>query len=147
MKAYFTRLLLSVIVLVAQVAHAQNFVVTGTVSDAKEPLVGASVLQKGTNKGTVTDINGRFTIEVPQGATLRVSFIGYVSQDVAVTSSTELNIILEGDEEILNEVVVIGYGTVKKSDLTGSVGSVKSEDFVNTAVSSLDQGLQGKVSG
>lgn len=148
MKSFLINIFAAIVVLAASVAQAQNsIVVSGTVSDAQDPLVGASVLQKGTNKGTVTDVNGRFSLEVPQGATLRVSFIGYVSQDIVVTSAAELKIVLAADEEILNEVVVIGYGTVKKSDLTGSVASVKSEDFVNTAMSSLDQGLQGKVSG
>lgn len=148
MKDYLSRLLaISMLVLFGHTAHAQTFVVSGTVSDAKEPLVGASVLQQGTSKGTVTDVNGKFTIEVPQGAILRVSFIGYITQDVPINSAAELKIVLVPDEEILSEVVVIGYGTVKKSDLTGSVASVKSEDFINTAISSLDQGLQGKVSG
>jgi TonB-linked SusC/RagA family outer membrane protein len=148
MKFFLSRLFaVALMSLLAHFALAQALVVSGTVTDEKEPLVGASVVQKGTTKGTVTDVDGKFTIEVPPGSTLQFSFIGYVSQEIAINSSSTLSVVLVADEEILSEVVVIGYGSVKKSDLTGSVASVKAEDFVNTAISSIDQGLQGKVAG
>lgn len=128
-------------------AQAQTFTVHGTVSDKNEPLVGVTVVQAGTNNAAITDIEGKFKIEVPSGSTLRISYIGYIAQEFPVTSATELNIILVMDENALDELVVIGYGSVKKSDLTGSVASIKSEDFINTAVSSIDQGIQGKAAG
>ena len=148
MKLTFLKFFLSVLTtLTIQLVYAQNLVVSGTVSSSSEPLIGATVIQTGTTNGTVTDLDGKFALEVPANTSLTISFIGFISQTVQVTSATELNIVLEEDQDILEEVVVIGYGSVKKSDLTGSVASVKSEDFINTAISSIDQGLQGKVSG
>jgi TonB-linked SusC/RagA family outer membrane protein len=127
---------------------AQSVEVNGTVrDDTGELLAGASVVRVGTSIGTVTDGDGKFSISVPVGSTLRVSFIGYKPSDVTISSGDPLNITLAMDAGMLDDVVVIGYGTAKKSDLTGSVASVKSEDFINTAISSIDQGLQGKVSG
>lgn len=129
------------------VAVAQTLSIRGTVSDKNEPLIGVTIIQTGTNNGTSTDAEGKFTINVPVGATLKVSYIGYVTQDVTVNSNSELNIVMVMDENSLEELVVIGYGAVKKSDLTGSVASIKSENFINTAVSSIDQGIQGKTAG
>jgi TonB-linked SusC/RagA family outer membrane protein len=128
-------------------AQAQTYQVTGIVSASDGPLVGATVVQVGTSIGTATDINGKFSLNVPAGATIRFSFIGFLPKDVVINSSINLDVLLEEDQSQLEEVVVIGYGTVRKSDLTGSVSSIKSQDFVNTAISSIDQGLQGKVSG
>lgn len=128
-------------------AHAQTVVVSGTVSDQAEPLTGASVFQVGTTNGTVTDIDGKFSLRVPAGSVVKVTFVGYSAREFAVNADVELSVILEEDGGLLDEVVVIGYGYVRKSDLTGSVASLKAEDFVNTAISSIDQGLQGKVTG
>lgn len=148
MKSSLFRLFGGVFALLcAHVAQAQPFTIFGTVSDKNEPLVGAAIYQLGTSNGTVTDVNGKFRLQVDGEATLRVSYIGYTAQEISVKSNQSLNIILEEDNNQLDEVVVIGYGSVKKSDLTGSVATVKAEDFVNTAISSLDQGLQGKVAG
>ncbi|MEP2667753.1 MAG: TonB-dependent receptor [Cyclobacteriaceae bacterium] len=135
------------VLLLAHTASAQTYTVTGTVADQAEPLIGAAIAEKGTNNGTVTDIYGKFSIQVPAGATLQISYIGYVDQEVVINADRVLNIVLQEDLNELDEIVVIGYGSVKKSDLTGSVASIKSEDFVNTAISSIDQGLQGKVAG
>ena len=136
-----------ILILVMQLAHAQSVMVTGTVSGQDEALIGASVLQVGTSNGTVTNIDGKFSLEVPKGSAIKASYIGYLPQEFVVDSNIELIIVLEEDGALLDEIVVIGYGSVKKSDLTGSVASIKGEDFVNTAISSIDQGLQGKVSG
>jgi TonB-linked SusC/RagA family outer membrane protein len=142
------RILCSVIiVLLAQHVKSQAFEVSGTVSDVNGPLIGAAIFELGTNNGTVTDQDGKFTINVSNGASIRVSYIGYIEQKIVVKSGAKLNIILEGDGTELGEVVIIGYGAVKKSDLTGSVASIKSEDFMNTAINSIDQGLQGKAAG
>jgi TonB-linked SusC/RagA family outer membrane protein len=129
------------------VAQTQTFTIQGTVSDKNEPLVGVTVVQAGSGNATITDAEGKFKIDVPAGATLRISYIGYVAQEILVNSGTELNIVMVMDESSLEEFVIIGYGVVKKSDLTGSVASIKSADFINTAVSSLDQGIQGKAAG
>lgn len=128
---------------------AQSVKITGTVRDGDggDVLPGASVLQLGTSNGSVTGSDGNFSIEAPIGSTLRISFIGYQPTDIAIKSAQPIDVTLQPDADLLEEVVVIGYGTVKKSDLTGSVASVKSEYFMNTAINSVDQGLQGKVSG
>lgn len=96
--------------------------VTGTVSDMRgEPVIGANVMVKGTRLGTVTDMDGHFALEVPEGATLQVSYIGYVDQSVEVSQQSVLEITLEEDTQALDEVVVVGYGAQKKVNLTGAV--------------------------
>lgn len=100
----------------------QRIQVSGTVSDPSgEPVIGASVVQKGTTNGTITDLDGKFSLSVASGTTLQVSYIGYVSQDVKAISGKPLTITLNEDTKTLDEVVVVGYGTQKKSDVTGSV--------------------------
>ena len=123
----------------------QNVVVKGVVTDAKgEPIIGATVTEKGTQNATVTDIDGNYSLHVSnRNATLVVSYIGYVSQEVKAGS----NVTLEEDNALLNEVVVIGYGEVKKSDLTGSVANVKMSDVQEAAGLSVGQALQGRIAG
>jgi TonB-linked SusC/RagA family outer membrane protein len=123
---------------------------TGRVTDALtgESLPGAAIIVKGTSTGTVTDINGNYRLEVPgPDAVLVFSFIGYLHEEVQVGSRATLSIALSPDLEQLDEVVVIGYGAVKKSDLTGSVASVKAEDLKAVPVTSFDQALQGRAAG
>ncbi|MCB0655442.1 MAG: TonB-dependent receptor [Saprospiraceae bacterium] len=131
----------------AQFLMAQNYQVTGTVRDAREPLIGASVAIKGTSTGSITDLDGHFSLTVPANAIITVTYVGYLGQEFTINSDSTLQILLQEDRLDLGEVVVIGYGFVKKSDLTGSVSSIKSADFMNTAVSSIDQGIQGKAAG
>ncbi len=126
---------------------SQDFDVYGRVSGSDEPLIGATIIVKETELGTVSDVSGEFNITVQKGATLEVSYLGFISQQFIITEKTALEINLSPNTNIMDEVVLIGYGSVKKSDLTGSVSSLKSKDFTNTVVSSLDQGLQGKVAG
>lgn len=147
MRIRVSFLISSFFVLCTQLVAAQQFLVTGTVSDNKEVLVGASVAELGTTNGTITDVEGKFILKVTAGSKVRVSYTGYLPQEFTIASDKTLNVVLEEDQELLSEVVVIGYGVVKKSDLTGSVASIKSEDYINTAVSSIDQGIQGKVTG
>ena len=111
-------------------AHAQK-TVTGTVKDTTgEPMIGVSVLVDGTTIGGVTDLNGKFTInKVPNNSVLKVSYVGYKEKKVSVAGNDNLNIVLEEDAMGLDEVVVVGYGTMKKKDLTGSVASVKLDDI------------------
>lgn len=128
---------------------AQNKVVTGKVTDSKDgsPLIGASVAAKGSNIGAITDVNGGFRLSVPASeTTLVVTYIGYVRKEVAITSST-LAITLEPNNNSLNEVLVVGYGTVRKKDATGAVVKINSEDFVQGVTTNPLEQLQGKVPG
>lgn len=121
--------------------------ITGVVRDDMGPVVGANVVQKGTVNGTTTDANGKFSLEVPGNATLVVSYIGYVPQEVAVKNQTVINIHLKEDSQVLDEVVVVGYGTMKKKDLTGAVASVKMDDAPVGTISSISHALAGKAAG
>lgn len=119
-----------------------------TEKDKADGLPGVNVVIKGTSTGTTTDANGAYTLSVPDaGATLVFSFVGYVSQEVEVGNRSTIDIAIESDTKALSEVVVIGYGTARKSDLTGAVGSVKEEQLKERPAPSLNQALQGKVSG
>ena len=104
---------------------AQNITVTGTVFDANsnEPLIGVTIVQNGTQNGTISDIDGNYSITCPRDASLTFSYIGYMAQTVAVNGQTTLPIYLQTDDKTLDEIVVVGYGTQRKSDLTGSVAS------------------------
>ena len=115
-----------VFVLCAIVAVAQDRItVTGTVLDETDaPMIGAGVQELGTNNGVVTDIDGHFSIEVPATATLAFNYISYKTQEIRVNGKAVINVTMEPDNTILDEVVVVGYNTVKRSDLTGSVSSV-----------------------
>lgn len=122
--------------------------ITGTVLDATGmPVIGANVMVKGTTNGTITDMDGRFSLDVDKGATLVVSYIGFANQEIKVGNQTNLSIALKEDSKALDELVVVGYGTVKKSDLTGSVGSVSMEDVNKVGITSADRALQGQVAG
>jgi len=129
------------------VGYAQS-TISGTVKDAAgEPMIGVTVLADGTN-GAVTDVDGNFTIKnVPSGAKLKISYIGYVTQEVPVGNKTSFNIVMREDKSELDEVVVVGYGTMKKTDLTGSVSSVGTEDLVAKGAPTVMEGLQGAVPG
>jgi TonB-linked SusC/RagA family outer membrane protein len=129
--------------------QAQNTkTITGTITNnAGEPLVGASVVVKGAQQGVSSGSKGEFSIVAPVNATLVFSHVGYVLQEVSVKDKTTLNITLMPNSNELSQVVVIGYGTVKKSDLTGSVVSVKAEDMKDVPVTSFDQALQGRAAG
>lgn len=123
--------------------------VTGTVLDEEnQPLIGASVIEVGTKKGTVTDFDGNFVIEVvPTTTQLQISYVGYQTKTVAIPQSGNLNIQMQPDASMLQETVVIGYGVQRKSDLTGSVSSISSKDFNQGVINSPEQLINGKVSG
>ncbi|MDE5849110.1 MAG: SusC/RagA family TonB-linked outer membrane protein, partial [Muribaculaceae bacterium] len=126
---------------------AQAAIVKGTVTDeAGEPLIGATVMVAGSSNGTATDFDGNFSIDVEQGKTLKISYIGYLSQDVKVKGN-DLKIVLKEDNALLDEVVVVGYGTMKRKDLTGSITTVNSKDFNVGSYTDPGQLLQGKVPG
>lgn len=146
--ALFLLLLESVLISPSWAGVLQVGNVSGVVTSSTdgEPLIGVSVQVKGSGKGTVTDLDGKFVVEASKGQTLVFSYIGYVSQDVKVTSSV-INVELKENAELLDEVVVIGYGTMKRSDLTGSVVSVTGDELKKSVVTSLDQALQGRAAG
>lgn len=131
------------------VAFAQGRQVNGTVKDAAgEPMIGVNVLVKGTTNGTITDFDGNFSLSgVKDNDVLSVTYIGYITQEVKVGNQKTINVVLKEDTETLDEVVVIGYGTVKKRDLTGSVASVSNEALVANPVADVSQALQGKLAG
>ncbi|MCH3981922.1 MAG: TonB-dependent receptor [Prevotella sp.] len=121
--------------------------VTGTVSDAEGPIIGATVKVKGTNNATVTDLDGNFTINAPKGAVLEISYIGYVTKSITVGSQASYKISLAQDNKTLNEVVVVGYGTMKKSDLAGATGSMDEKKMKGSIITNLDQAFAGRVAG
>ncbi len=130
-------------------AFAQTLTVTGVVmaQDEPDPVIGANVMLKGTTSGTITDFDGNFTIQAKTGDVLQVSFMGYKPFEVKVSNAGPIRVTLVPDNVQLQEVVAIGYGTMKKSDLTGAVSSVKAEDLQKTPLATVDQALQGKAAG
>ncbi|MDD5184395.1 MAG: SusC/RagA family TonB-linked outer membrane protein, partial [Paludibacter sp.] len=132
------------------VLFSQTWQVSGVVTAAEDglPLPGVNVLVKGvTGMGTITDVDGKFSINVPQGKSLGFSYIGYTEQIKEVKSNLVLKVVLQADTKMLDEVVAIGYGTMKKSDLTGAVTSISSEKMKQVPVSGIDQALQGRAAG
>ncbi len=128
-------------------AMAQLIPITGTVSDQTGPVISASVIEKGTTNGTVTDLDGNFSLSVKKGAVIEISSVGYTTQTITVGNQTNFIVTLEEDNEFLDEVVVVGYGTMKKSDLSGSSVSMKEADLKGSIITSLDQSLQGRAAG
>ena len=146
----FRGLSLAIILFFVQCVYAQNRTITGTVTDSnQEPLIGVNVTVRGNSGiGTITDIDGKYTLSVPEGkATLGFSYIGYVSQEIPVGTQSVINVVLKEDAQTLDEVVVVGYGTMKKSDLTGSVGSISAEKLAARGSVRLEDALQGSVPG
>lgn len=122
--------------------------ITGIVVDKSgEPVIGANVVVKGTTNGTITDVDGKFTLEVPENAILQLSYIGYNPLEIQVGKDSLLNIVMKEDTQALDEVVVVGYGTQKKVNLTGSVSTVATEKIENRPLGSVAEGLQGTMAG
>jgi iron complex outermembrane receptor protein len=143
-KKHFCLLILGL--LFATAGFAQNITVKGVVVDTNnESVTGANVVEKGTTNGISTDIDGNFTLSVPKGATIAVSFMGYITQEVPASES--MRIVLREDAELLQEVVVIGYGTAKKEDLTGSITAINEKDFQKGLVTNPSSLISGKVAG
>ena len=128
-------------------AMAQS-IVKGTVNDeAGEPIIGATVKVQGTQTGAITDFEGNFSIQAASNATLNISYVGYLSQTVKVNGRQNITIVLKEDAQMLNDVVVIGYGTMKKSDISGSVASVNTEQMMRRMPTNISEGLQGAAPG
>lgn len=134
---------------ITQVIVGQNRTITGTVTDdTNEPLPGVSIRMEGTTTGTITDVDGNFSLAVPQGnVTLQFSFIGFTDQSVDVTMLTQVNIQLKPEVSDIDEVVVVGYGTMKKSDLSGASVSLNADKLKSAGLANLDQALTGRAAG
>ncbi len=132
-----------------EVVQQQAVAITGVVKDKDgEPIIGANILEKGTTNGVITDLDGKYTLRVKDShAVLVVSYIGYTAQEVVVGNRHKIDITLQEDSKLLNEVVVIGYGTQKKGDVTSAIASVKSEDFTLGAIGDASELVKGKVAG
>ena len=131
-----------------QITYAQSITVRGNVRDDVEPLMGVTVQAKGTTKAVATDLDGNYTISVPdKNAVLVFSYVGYQKQEVKVGDKTVVNVVLQGDAQLLDEVVVVGYGSVKKSDVTGAIASIRPDEMDASKSVTLDNLLQGKVAG
>lgn len=129
--------------------NAQKITISGVVIDNvfNEPIIGASVMEKGTDNGTVTDVEGKYTLSISVGAQLHFSYMGYVSQEVTVKDQRKINISLQENTELLDEVVVVGYGSSKKRDITTSIAKLKAIDVAQRDVTTANQLLQGQLSG
>ena len=149
MKNMRHALLFFLVTMISLSVSAQNVTVKGTVTDKTgETVIGASVVEKGNpSNGTITDIDGNYTLSVPSKATLVFSYVGMTTQEAAVKGQTVINIVMSEDSQALEEVVVIGYGSVKKKDLTGSVATVNSEVLAAVPVASATEALTGKMAG
>ncbi len=143
---YWLALLLSVVFSLS--VYAQNITVKGTVSDESgEPLMGATVMVKGTNNGVATDLDGNYSISAPSKGTLVFSYIGYDNLEMPVNGRSTIDVVMQSNSMMLDEVVAIGYGTVRKKDLTGAVSSVSGSELAKVPVVSAAQALQGKAAG
>ncbi|WP_153801233.1 SusC/RagA family TonB-linked outer membrane protein [Foetidibacter luteolus] len=142
-------MMLAAVLMLPLLVFSQSLTVKGTVKDASgKPVSGASVLVKGTSQGATTADDGTFSITVPSSsATLEFSFVGFASKSVPLNGQATLDIVLEESRSQLNEVVVVGYGTQKKSDITGAISSIRNKDFKDQPVSNVAQSIQGKVAG
>lgn len=137
---FFTLLFTGVGILMAQ-TQVRGIVV----DESGEPVIGATILIKGTYQGTVTDIDGNFTLTAPVGGTLVVSYVGYITEEVAVSS--QVRVVLTSDTEQLDEVVVVGYGTQRKRDVTSSISQIRGDDLASKASPSFMQQMAGRASG
>lgn len=148
LKSRILSFLILLCIAVPTEAWAQKQTVTGTVFEKNgEPVIGATVMEKGTANGTSTDIEGKFTINVSPKATLVVSYVGYDSQEIPVNGRSYIEVTIQENNQVLDEVVVVGYGTMKKSDMTGAISSVSGKDLAKRATTNPAEALQGKIAG
>jgi TonB-dependent starch-binding outer membrane protein SusC len=145
----FTILFLGLMLVFSTLVYGQEKVITGTITSGEDgsPLPGASVVIKGTTTGTTTDLDGKFSLSVSENSILVVSYVGFLSEEITVTTQSDISITLLPDISRLDEIVVIGYGVQKKSLVTGSIAKVEEKDLENAVSTRFEQALQGKVSG
>ncbi len=145
---HLLRYLLLLLVVIPVELAAQDITVSGVVVDSnKEPIIGSNVVLKGATIGTITDLDGKYHLSVPENGTLIFSSIGYTSQEIAINKRSVINVTLAEDVMLIDEVVVVGYGTVRKSDLTGSVGKVTTEELTQLSTTDIGQAIAGRVAG
>src|SRR5690554_2931641 len=126
----------------------QKKTISGKIVDEQgEPVIGANIMEQGTTNGTITDFDGNFSLNIEEDATLRISYIGYITQDISTEGRTSINIILQEDLESLDELIVIGYGIVRKKDLTGSVAQLGNRSFKDLKVSHPTEAMAGRLAG
>lgn len=147
MKTKFNGILTLLLAFIVQISFAQDKAISGTVKDASGALPGVSILIKGTTTGTETDFDGKYTLRASSGNVLVFSYLGYKTVERTVGNAAVINVTLAEDANVLDEVVVLGYGSQKKTELTGSTVQVNSEQIEMVPVSTVDQVLQGKVAG
>jgi len=139
---------IAVLIVLSPKVAAQDNPITGVVTGEEDlPLIGVSILNQRTKSGDVTDFDGRFSVNAATGDVLSFSYTGYKTVNITIDAQSELAVVLEPASALLDEIVVIGYGTTRKSDLTGSVASVKGEDLAKTTITTLEQGIQGRLAG
>lgn len=144
-----TRIIFLLTILLSVAISAQEIKITGTISDSTDnlPIPGASILIKGTSKGLSADFDGNYTIKANKGDVLQFSSIGFKTMEVIVKNQTIINVVLEGDIQSLDEIVVVGYGSQRKADLTGSITTIKAQEIQKTPTGQVMQALQGRVAG
>lgn len=155
MKNYFSKTswiaicyILAFIICFPTTAMAQNISVKGQVFDSLgEPIIGASILENNTTNGTITNFDGKFSLRVSENAVIKISYIGYFSQSFKITKESNLKVILKEDTQMLEETVVIGYGSMKKSDMTGAISSVDTDELIKRPTTNAAEALQGKIAG
>ena len=140
-------LLLMIFAALSLSVSAQTITLNGNVKDTTgEPIIGASIVEKGnTTNGTITDLDGNFSLKVPANATVVISYIGMKTQEIAIKGKSKIDVTLSDDAKALDEVVVIGYGTAKRKDITGSVATVNAEALTVVPVASATEALTGKM--
>ena len=144
-KHYITRILVFLLLIsYMSISYAQNITVTGTVVDnlSNDPLIGVTVREKGTANGVITNIDGQYSINVSPKATLTFSYLGFTPQEITLNGRKKIDVFLESTSRQLDELIVIGYGVQKKSDVTGSISSISGKEINHTPVSSTLQALQ-----
>jgi TonB-linked SusC/RagA family outer membrane protein len=138
----------SQITAVVNALQQQKKTITGTIVDAAgEPIIGANIVEVGTTNGTVTDVNGNFSLNVANNATIHISYIGYLEQEINTEGRTSFDVRLQEDMKTLEEVVVVGYGTARKGDLTGAISSIKGETLTNRSTQQISTAMQGQIAG
>ena len=147
MKTKFNGILTLLLALVVQFSFAQEKTISGTVTDGSGPLPGVTVLIKGTNTGTQTDFDGKFTLSANSGDVLAFSYVGMKTVNVTIGASNTVNVIMQEDANVLDEIIVVAYGTAKKSDFTGSATQIKSEDIELRPISNVSTALEGASAG
>lgn len=142
-------MLLAVCLLLAgQQLFAQGKQVNGVVNDAFGPVIGASVVEKGTTNGVITDLDGNFKLTVSsESVILQISYVGYQTQEIAVAGKTSFNIQMKEDSEMLEEVVVVGYGAQKKESVVGAISQVSNKELLSSPAANVSQAIAGKISG